>query len=68
MGGDSKRRAYGQAHSSGGEANTVTNTTIEIDTGLALVVPYGPYRLWSPNGWFDRSVFHLEDTGGEEET
>ena len=31
-------RAYGQAHSRGGEANTTT----EIDTGLALVGPYGP--------------------------
>ena len=31
-------RTYGQAHSRGGEANTTT----EIDTGLALVGPYGP--------------------------
>ena len=57
-------RAYGQAHLRGGEANTTT----EIDTGLALMGPYGPYRLWLPNGWFDWSVFHLGDTDGEEET
>ena len=56
-------RAYGQAHSRGGEANTTT----EIDTGLALVGPYGPY-LWLPKGWFDWSLFHLGDTDGEEET
>ena len=57
-------RAYGQAHSRGGEANTTT----EIDTGLALVGKYGPYRLRLPNGWFDWSVSHLGDTAGEEET
>ena len=42
-------RANGQAHSRGGEANTTT----EIDTGPALVGPYGPYLLWLPNVWFD---------------
>ena len=57
-------RTYGQAHSRGGEANTTTH----IDTGLALVGLYGPYRLWLPNGWFDCSVFRLGDTNGEEET
>ena len=48
-------RAYGQAHSRGGEADTTT----EIGTGLELVGPYGPYRLRLPNGWFDWSVFHF---------
>ena len=57
-------RAYGQAHSREGGANTTT----EIDTGLALVGLYGPYRLWLPNCWFDSSVFHLGDTDREEET
>ena len=57
-------RAYGQAHSRGGEANTTT----EIDTGLALAGPYGPYRRWLPNGWFDWSVFHLGDSDSDEET
>ena len=52
-------RAYGHAHSRGGEANTTT----EIGTGLELVGPYGPYRLW-----FDWSVFHLGDTDSQEET
>ena len=44
------------------------NTTPEIGTGLDLVGPYGPYRLWLPNGWFDRSVFHLGDSDSQEET
>ena len=56
-------RAYGQAHSRGGEANTTT----EIDTGLALVRPYDPYCLWLSNCSFDRSVFHEGDGDGEEE-
>ena len=51
-------RAYGHAHSRGGEANTTT----EIGTDLDLVGPYGPYRQWLLNGWFDWSVFHLGDS------
>ena len=57
-------RANGLAHSRGGEANTTT----EIDTGLELVGPYGPYRRWLPNGWFDWSVFHFGDSDSQEET
>ena len=57
-------RAYGQAHSRGGEVSTFT----EVGTGLSWADHCGPHRLWLPKEWLDWSVIHSRDSDGEKGT